>query len=107
MATTCAFYCRKNDSVCFPQVITLQTYVRRWLAKRFTDSLRQAKELHLAWLENEKKRKEAEKEQGIRDEYRRWMNPERKADFDLLYNALKSEQDPIGDIHLYDFFGRT
>ncbi|XP_057185182.1 IQ and ubiquitin-like domain-containing protein isoform X2 [Triplophysa rosa] len=70
-------------------VVTLQTYLRRWLAKSFTDGLRQAKELHLAWLENEKRRKKEEKEQGIRDKYRRWMNPERKADFDLLYNALK------------------
>ncbi|XP_051546399.1 IQ and ubiquitin-like domain-containing protein isoform X2 [Myxocyprinus asiaticus] len=70
-------------------VITLQTYVRRWLAKRFTDSLRQAKELRLAWLENEKRRKKEKKEQQIRDEYHRRMNPEKKGDFDLLYNALK------------------
>lgn len=77
--------------VCFPQVITLQSYVRRWLAKCFTDSLRQAKEQHLTWLENEKRRKKEEKKQQIRDEYHRRMNPESKADFDLLYNALKSE----------------
>ncbi|KAL1247637.1 hypothetical protein QQF64_023013 [Cirrhinus molitorella] len=70
-------------------VITLQSYVRRWLAKCFTESLRQAKEQHLAWLENERKRKKEEKEQQIRDEYHRRMNPESKADFDLLYNALK------------------
>ncbi|KTG47684.1 hypothetical protein cypCar_00001851 [Cyprinus carpio] len=70
-------------------VITLQSYVRRWLAKCFTNSLRQAKEQHLAWLENEKRRKKEEKEQQIRDEYHRRMNPESKADFDLLYNALK------------------
>uniref|UniRef100_A0A671T0G8 IQ motif and ubiquitin domain containing n=1 Tax=Sinocyclocheilus anshuiensis TaxID=1608454 RepID=A0A671T0G8_9TELE len=72
-------------------VITLQSHVRRWLARCFTDSLRQAKEQHLAWLENEKRRKKKEKEQQIRDEYHRRMNPESKADFDLLYNALKSE----------------
>ncbi|XP_058622361.1 IQ and ubiquitin-like domain-containing protein isoform X2 [Onychostoma macrolepis] len=70
-------------------VITLQSYVRCWLAKCFRDSLRQAKEQHLAWLENEKRRKKEEKEQQIRDEYLRRMNPESKADFDLLYNALK------------------
>ncbi|KAI2648293.1 IQ and ubiquitin-like domain-containing protein [Labeo rohita] len=70
-------------------VITLQSYVRRWLAKCFTDSLRQAKEQRLAWLENERRRKKEEKEQQIRDEYHRRMNPESKADFDLLYNALK------------------
>nr|XP_021330251.1 IQ and ubiquitin-like domain-containing protein isoform X1 [Danio rerio] len=70
-------------------VITLQSYVRRWLAKCFTDSLRQAKEQRLAWLENEKRRKKEEKEQQIRDEYQRRMNPETKGDFDLLYNALK------------------
>ncbi|XP_043084759.1 IQ and ubiquitin-like domain-containing protein isoform X2 [Puntigrus tetrazona] len=70
-------------------VVTLQSYVRRWLAKCFTDSLRRAKEQHLTWLENEKRRKKEEKEQQIRDEYYRRMNPESKADFDLLYNALK------------------
>ncbi len=42
-------------------------------------------------MENEKGRKKEEKEQQIRDEYYRRMNPESKADFDLLYNALKSE----------------
>uniref|UniRef100_A0A8C1KRV9 IQ motif and ubiquitin domain containing n=1 Tax=Cyprinus carpio TaxID=7962 RepID=A0A8C1KRV9_CYPCA len=53
------------------------------------NSLRQAEEQHLAWVENEKRRKKEEKEQQIRDEYHRRMNPESKADFDLLYNALK------------------
>lgn len=75
----------------FPQVITLQSHVRRWLAKCFTDKLRQSKEQHLAWMENEKRRKKEEKELQIRDEYHRRMNPESKRDFDLLYNALKSE----------------
>ncbi|XDV25784.1 hypothetical protein PO909_029642 [Leuciscus waleckii] len=70
-------------------VITLQSHVRRWLAKCFTDKLRQAKEQHLAWMENEKRRKKEEKEQQIRDEYHRRMNPESKRDFDLLYNAVK------------------
>ncbi|XP_067292263.1 IQ motif and ubiquitin-like domain-containing protein [Pseudorasbora parva] len=70
-------------------VIILQSHVRRWLAKCFTDCLRQAKEQHLAWMENEKRRKREEKEQQIRDEYHRRMNPESKGDFDLLYNALK------------------
>jgi len=55
------------------------------------DNLRQAKDQHLAWMENEKRRKKEEKEQQIRDEYRRRMKPESKGDFDLLYNALKSE----------------
>ncbi|XP_067236609.1 IQ motif and ubiquitin-like domain-containing protein isoform X2 [Chanodichthys erythropterus] len=70
-------------------VITLQSHVRRWLAKCFTDSLRQVKEQHMAWMENEKRRKREEKEQQIRDEYHRRMNPESKGDFDLLYNALQ------------------
>ncbi|KAK9952449.1 hypothetical protein ABG768_018289 [Culter alburnus] len=70
-------------------VITLQSHVRRWLAKCFTDSLRQVKEQHMAWMENERRRKREEKEQQIRDEYHRRMNPESKGDFDLLYNALQ------------------
>ncbi|XP_053340517.1 IQ and ubiquitin-like domain-containing protein [Clarias gariepinus] len=71
-------------------VITIQTYTRRWLAKRLTTQLRLDKELRLAWIEREEKRKKEEKEDQIRAEYNRRMNPQNRNDFVLLYNALES-----------------
>lgn len=73
------------------QVITIQTHTRRWLAKRLTTRLRLDKELCLAWVEREERRKKEEKEEQIRAEYHRRMNPEKKEDFALLYNALESK----------------
>ncbi|XP_030621203.1 IQ and ubiquitin-like domain-containing protein [Chanos chanos] len=70
-------------------VITLQRYVRAWQAKRFMAQLKQDKEQHQAWIESEERRKREEKDQQIRDEYNRRMNPENKEDFALLYNALE------------------
>ena len=74
------------------QVVTLQTYARRWQAWRLTDMLRQDRELRLAWVEREERRKTEEKEEQVRGEHRRRMNPQNKADFALLYNALESEE---------------
>ncbi|XP_067091331.1 IQ motif and ubiquitin-like domain-containing protein [Osmerus mordax] len=70
-------------------VLTLQTYARRWQAWRLTDMLRQDRELRLAWVEREERRKTEEKEEQVRGEHRRRMNPQNKADFALLYNALE------------------
>ncbi|KAF4081393.1 hypothetical protein AMELA_G00160860 [Ameiurus melas] len=70
-------------------VIIIQTHTRRWLAKRLTNQLRLDKELHLAWVEREERRQKEEKEEQIRAEYHRRMNPEKKEDFALLYNALE------------------
>lgn len=77
-------------SVC-SQVIIIQSHTRRWLAKRLTTQLRLNKELRLAWMEKEERRKEEEKQEQIRAEYHRRMNPEKKEDFALLYNALESK----------------
>lgn len=73
------------------QAITIQKYIRRWLAKLRTTRLRLEKELCLAWAEKEERRKKEEKEEQIRAEYHRRMNPEKKEDFTLLYNALESK----------------
>lgn len=77
------------------QVITIQTYTRRWLAKRLTTQLRLDKELRLAWIEREEKRKKEEKEDQIRAEYNRRMNPQNRNDFVLLYNALESKYEYV------------
>lgn len=73
------------------QVITIQKHARCWLAKRLTSQLRLDKELRLAWVEKEERRKKEEMKEQIRAEYHRRMNPEKKEDFVLLYNALESK----------------
>ncbi|CAB1323482.1 unnamed protein product [Coregonus sp. 'balchen'] len=59
-------------------VIALQTYTRRWQAKRMTDRLRQDRELRLAWMEREGRRKREEKDEQIKAEHHRRMNPQRE-----------------------------
>ncbi|XP_076863418.1 solute carrier family 13 member 1 isoform X2 [Brachyhypopomus gauderio] len=81
-------------------IITIQTYTRRWQAKKITAQLRLDKELYVAWAETEERRKIEEKEEQIRSEYQRRMNPEKKEDFALLYNALESwRQDEVERIN--------
>ncbi|XP_018602637.1 IQ and ubiquitin-like domain-containing protein [Scleropages formosus] len=69
-------------------VIVLQTYVRQWQARRVTDRLRKDKERRVEWVKKEELRKKREKEERLKVEYHRRMNPETKEDFDLLYNAV-------------------
>ncbi|KAL6474354.1 hypothetical protein MHYP_G00179150 [Metynnis hypsauchen] len=81
-------------------VIKIQTYFRRWQAMQLTAQLRLDKELHLAWAEREERRKTEEKEEQIRAEYHRRMNPEKKEDFALLYSALeKWRQEEVARIN--------
>ncbi|KAL2093306.1 hypothetical protein ACEWY4_010618 [Coilia grayii] len=70
-------------------VITLQTYFRRWQAKRLTTLLRKDKEFCRMWLEEEEARKKKEKEDYIKSEHHRRMHPQNKEDFALLYNVLE------------------
>ncbi|KAJ7997673.1 hypothetical protein DPEC_G00214580 [Dallia pectoralis] len=81
-------------------VITLQTYTRRWQAKKMTDHLREDRDLHVAWMEEEERRKKQEKEEHIKAEYHRRMNPESRGDFALLYSALeKWKRDELEQIN--------
>ncbi|XP_062858578.1 IQ and ubiquitin-like domain-containing protein isoform X2 [Trichomycterus rosablanca] len=76
------------------------TYTRRWLAQQFMAHLRQERKLRLAWMEEEERRKVEEKEKQIKAEYYRRMNPEKKEDFSLLYNALeKWRQEELENIN--------
>lgn len=72
-------------------MITLQTYFRRWQAKRLTSLLRKDREFMRVWLEQEEARKKKEKEDFIKAEHHRRMHPQNKEDFVLLYNALESK----------------
>lgn len=72
------------------QVIRLQALTRRWLAQQEVDRVRRERDRRLAWLEMQERRRREEKEEQLRDRRQRWMNPQRREDFNLLYHALES-----------------
>ncbi len=53
--------------------------------------VRDDKVARLEWERQEEIRKKKEKEDRIRREFERRMNPKTKEDFDLLYHALESK----------------
>lgn len=72
------------------QVVRLQALTRRWLAQQEVDRVRRERDRRLAWLEMQERRRREEKEEQLRDRRQRWMNPQRREDFNLLYHALES-----------------
>ncbi|XP_070828220.1 IQ motif and ubiquitin-like domain-containing protein isoform X2 [Chaetodon trifascialis] len=71
------------------QVIRLQAFARRWLARQEVERLRRERGRRLAWLELQERRRKEEKEEQLRDRRQRWRNPQRREDFNLLYHALE------------------
>uniref|UniRef100_A0A3Q3JXA8 Ubiquitin-like domain-containing protein n=1 Tax=Monopterus albus TaxID=43700 RepID=A0A3Q3JXA8_MONAL len=71
------------------QVICLQSFARRWLAQQIVGQLRRQRDRRLAWLDLQKRRMTEEKEEQLRDRHQRWLNPQRREDFNLLYHALE------------------
>ncbi|KAJ0069782.1 hypothetical protein NL108_014336, partial [Boleophthalmus pectinirostris] len=69
-------------------VICLQAAARCWLAKQAVGRLRHDRDRRLAWLEVQERRRREEKEEQLRDRRRRWNDPQRREDFNLLYHAL-------------------
>ncbi|NWQ66871.1 IQUB protein, partial [Neopipo cinnamomea] len=70
-------------------VIVLQKYFRRWHAINVVQNLREQKKLWLEWEAQEESRKKKEKEEKLRREYERKLNPRTKEDFELLYHDLE------------------
>ncbi|KAE8296671.1 IQ and ubiquitin-like domain-containing protein [Larimichthys crocea] len=70
-------------------VIRLQSFVRRWLAQQEVNRLRRERERRMAWLELQERRRREEKEEQLRDRRQRMMNPRRREDINLLYQALE------------------
>ncbi|KAA8590415.1 hypothetical protein FQN60_014349 [Etheostoma spectabile] len=71
-------------------VIVLQSFARRWLARQEVNRLKRDRDRRLAWLELQETRRREEKEEQLRDRRQRWMSPQRREDFNLLYQALES-----------------
>ena len=80
---------RKAPCWCL-QVLTIQKYYRRWLAKRYVEKVRVDKARRLEWEREQELLKRMEKQDRIKKEFNRRMNPKTKEDFDLLYHALES-----------------
>nr|XP_009685644.1 PREDICTED: IQ and ubiquitin-like domain-containing protein isoform X4 [Struthio camelus australis] len=70
-------------------VVVLQTYFRRWHAINLVQNLREKKRLRLKWEAQEELNKKREKEEKLRREHERRVNPKTKEDFELLYHALE------------------
>ncbi|XP_059171767.1 IQ and ubiquitin-like domain-containing protein [Physella acuta] len=84
-------YCTADEywALVLSKVIILQKNYRRWLAKRYVKKLKEDKEKRLAWERNEELRKKLEKEERIKREYARRINPQSKSDFDMLLHCLE------------------
>lgn len=70
-------------------VIVLQKYFRRWHARNVVQNLKEKKRLRLAWEAQEELQRKKEKEDKLRMEQERKLNPKTKEDFELLYHALE------------------
>ncbi|XP_028304032.1 IQ and ubiquitin-like domain-containing protein isoform X3 [Gouania willdenowi] len=70
-------------------VIRLQSWARRWLAQQYVERLRQARNRRLAWIEMMEQKRIQEKEDELWDRRQRWMNPQKREDLNLLYQALQ------------------
>ncbi|NXD22248.1 IQUB protein, partial [Spelaeornis formosus] len=69
-------------------VIVLQKYFRRWYAINLLQNLKEEKRVRLAWEAAEELQKKREKEERLRREYERKLNPRTKEDFELIYHEL-------------------
>lgn len=101
------YFCSEEfTSLCFSvQIILIQKFYRRWLAKRYVDKLKEDKRKRLEWERLEEIRKQKEKEDRIKREFERRMQPKTKEDFDLLYAALESESDFLASSLVFRFSG--
>lgn len=73
------------------QVIVLQSHVRRWLAERYVAALHSDRVEHRRWETEQEMQRRKEREERIRHEFERRLNPRSKEDFEVLYHALESE----------------
>lgn len=104
MTKTGCFVSHTTDKILFPgeyetaeeyhrkrleAVVVLQTHVRRWLAERYVNILRKEKVEHERWMKEEEASRQKEREERIKREFDRRMNPKTKEDFEVLYHALE------------------
>ena len=71
------------------QVITVQKYFRRMLAKCHADHLRLMARCQRDRDELRRVMKEVDSERRLQRDFQRRLNPRTKDDFELLYNAME------------------
>ncbi|XP_078076272.1 IQ motif and ubiquitin-like domain-containing protein isoform X2 [Mustelus asterias] len=80
--------------------IVLQTYFRRWAAKNYVQQLRMQKNRRVQWEQEQELKIKLEKQNYIKRQYERRMNPKTKEDFDLLFHALEVwKQEELSNIN--------
>ncbi|XP_067906999.1 IQ motif and ubiquitin-like domain-containing protein isoform X2 [Heterodontus francisci] len=81
-------------------VIVLQTYFRRWSAKNYVQQLRMQRNRRMQWEQEQELKVKMEKQNYIKKQYERRMNPKTKEDFDLLFHALEVwKQEELSNIN--------
>ncbi|XP_059703190.1 IQ and ubiquitin-like domain-containing protein [Haemorhous mexicanus] len=70
-------------------VIVIQKYFRRWHAANLVQNLKVQRRLRLAREAQEEFQKKWEKEEKLRREYEKKLNPKTREDFELLYHELE------------------
>ncbi|CAH8548502.1 unnamed protein product [Dicrocoelium dendriticum] len=70
-------------------VIIIQKYTRRWLAKRRVDELRRLRDAYLEWERKHAQAMEDQKAKEIKFDFERRCHPKTQGDFDRLFNALQ------------------
>ncbi|KAF7250175.1 IQ and ubiquitin domain-containing protein [Paragonimus skrjabini miyazakii] len=70
-------------------VIIIQKYTRRWLAKRRVNKIRQLRDAYLEWERQHEGSLKNDKEAQRKHDFERRLHPKTQADFDRLFNALE------------------
>ncbi|XP_048463351.1 IQ and ubiquitin-like domain-containing protein isoform X2 [Rhincodon typus] len=81
-------------------VIVLQTYFRRWAAKNYVQQLRMQRNRRIQWEQEQELKIKMGKQEYLKRQYERRMNPKTKEDFDLLFHALEVwKQEELSNIN--------
>ncbi|XP_030072342.1 IQ motif and ubiquitin-like domain-containing protein [Microcaecilia unicolor] len=70
-------------------VLVIQTYFRQFHAKKIVQQLRLQKMQRMEWELKEELRRKKEREDRMKSEYERRMNPKTREDFELLFHILE------------------
>ncbi|XP_060695459.1 IQ and ubiquitin-like domain-containing protein [Hemiscyllium ocellatum] len=81
-------------------VIVLQTHFRRWAAKNYVQQLRMQRDRRIQWEQEQELKIKMGKQEYLKKQYERRMNPKTKEDFDLLFHALEVwKQEELSNIN--------
>ncbi|TGZ72050.1 hypothetical protein CRM22_002307 [Opisthorchis felineus] len=81
-------------------IIIIQKYTRRWLAKRRVNELRRLRDQYLEWERQHEQELKENKLAQIKFDFERRLHPKTKADFDRLFNALEQwRQEEVSTIN--------